>query len=103
VVRQHRRGHRSARCRVYESLPGRPLHKQKIIEFLPNERVVWHINEAFLNFTQEPGEWVGTDVTFEITPKGGETEMRFTHRGLVPELECFEACSITWGFYVTGV
>ena len=59
--------------------------KQKISEFLPNQRVVWHIEEAFLNFTEEPDEWVGTDVTFEITPKGDETEVRFTHRGLVPK------------------
>jgi uncharacterized protein YndB with AHSA1/START domain len=75
--------------------------KQKISEFLPNSRVVWHIEEAFLNFTAEPDEWVGTDITFEITPKGAETELQFTHRGLVPEFECFEACSSAWGFYVT--
>lgn len=74
--------------------------KQKISEFAPNSRVVWHIEEAFLNFTEEPGEWIGTDVTFEITPKGAETELRFTHRGLVPEFECFEACSSAWGFYI---
>jgi hypothetical protein len=24
------------------------------------------------------------------------------HRGLVPEFECFEACSSAWGFYVNG-
>jgi uncharacterized protein YndB with AHSA1/START domain len=76
--------------------------KQKITEFVPNERVVWHIEDAFLNFTEEPDEWVGTDVTFEITPTCDETEVRFTHRGLVPEFECFEACSSAWGFYVNG-
>jgi len=76
--------------------------KQKISEFVPNRRVVWHVEEASLNFTQEPDEWVGTDVTFEITPQGDETEVRFTHRGLVPEFECFEACSSAWGFYVNG-
>ncbi|MGH2871620.1 MAG: SRPBCC family protein, partial [Solirubrobacteraceae bacterium] len=76
--------------------------KQRITEFVPGQKVVWHIEEAYLNFTEEPDEWVGTDVSFEITPKAGETELRFTHRGLVPEFECFEACSSAWGFYVNG-
>ena len=76
--------------------------KQKISEFVPNRRVVWHVEEATLNFTQEPDEWVGTDITFEIIPKGDETQMRFTHCGLVPEFECFEACSSAWGFYING-
>jgi hypothetical protein len=76
--------------------------KQKITEFVPDKKVAWHIEEAFLNFTTEPDEWVGTDVTFEITPQGDGTELRFTHRGLVPEFECYEACSSAWGFYVNG-
>jgi uncharacterized protein YndB with AHSA1/START domain len=76
--------------------------KQKLSEFVPNKRVVWHVEEAFLNFTEDPAEWVGTDVTFEITPTSNGTELRFTHRGLVPEIECFEACSSAWGFYVNG-
>ncbi len=38
----------------------------------------------------------------EITPDREDTEVRFTHRDLVPEFECFEACSSAWGFYVNG-
>jgi uncharacterized protein YndB with AHSA1/START domain len=76
--------------------------RQKISEFVMNQRVVWHIEEAFLNFTEDPAEWVGTDVTFEITRTSDGTELRFTHRGLVPEFECFEACSSAWGFYVNA-
>jgi len=57
-------------------------------ELISNQRVVWHIEEAFLNFTEEPDEWASTDVTFEVTPKGDETEVQFTHRGFVSELEC---------------
>jgi len=76
--------------------------KQKLSDFVPNQRVVWHIEEAFLNFTEDPAEWVGTDVTFEITPKSDGTELHFTHSGLVPEFDCFEACSSAWGFYVNG-
>jgi hypothetical protein len=48
-----------------------------------------------------PDEWVGTDVIFEITAEGDETQVRFTHRGLVP-FECFASCSGAWGSYING-
>jgi len=39
-------------------------------------------------------------MTFEITAREDGTEVRFAHRGLVPEFECFESCSSGWGFFV---
>lgn len=74
--------------------------KQKITELIPGKKVVWHVIDAQLNFTQDKTEWRGTDITFEITPKGDQTEIRFTHVGLVPEFECFDNCSTAWGYYI---
>jgi hypothetical protein len=34
---------------------------------------------------------------FEIAKKGGKTELRFTHAGLVPAFECYGGCSGAWG------
>ena len=34
--------------------------------------------------------------------KGDETEVRFAHLGLVPEVECYDACSNAWGGYVNS-
>jgi hypothetical protein len=31
---------------------------------------------------------------------GNQAEVRFTHQGLVPAFECFDACSSAWGFLV---
>ena len=78
------------------------LQKHAISEFGPNQRIVRHVEQAFLNFTEAPDVWVGTDITFEITPSGVQTEVRFMHRGLVPEFECFDACSSAWAFFVNG-
>jgi uncharacterized protein YndB with AHSA1/START domain len=75
--------------------------KQTISELVPGRRVVWRIDEARLNFTRDPDEWVGTEICFEIEPANGATELRFTHRGLTDSLECYGACSGAWTFYVT--
>ena len=75
---------------------------QRITELVPGKRVVWHILDAYLNFTEDPDEWLGTEVTFDVARKGDRTEVRFSHLGLVPEFECFDKCSNAWGFYINS-
>lgn len=84
---------------VYEDIH---RSRQRITASIPGEKVSWHIVDACLNFTENTGEWIGTDVSFEISKKSNETEIRFTHVGLVPEFECFNACSNGWNYYVNG-
>jgi len=76
--------------------------KQRITELVPDRKVTWLVLDAYLKFTQDPAEWIGTEVTFEVTREGDKTQVRFAHVGLVPEVECFEACSSAWSFYVNG-
>jgi hypothetical protein len=71
--------------------------RQKIRELIPGKKVVWHVEDASLNFTRDKAEWKGTDIAFDISKKGDKTEVRFTHVGLVPEYECFDSCSTAWG------
>jgi hypothetical protein len=74
--------------------------KQKVTEFVPGKRVVWHVTDAELTFVKDKTEWIGTDIVFEITRKGAKTELHFTHRGLVPAFECYGGCSGAWGMLV---
>jgi hypothetical protein len=76
--------------------------KQKITELIPGKKVVWHVLDSYLSFAKDKTEWNGTDITFDISKKGDKTQVRFTHVGLVPEVECFDNCSNAWGFYVKG-
>jgi activator of Hsp90 ATPase-like protein len=76
--------------------------KQKITKLIPGKKVVWLVSDSYLKFTNDKAEWTGTQVTFEVSQKGNKTEVRFTHLGLVPESECFGACSNAWGFYING-
>ncbi len=75
--------------------------KQKLVEVVPDAKVVWLVEESALNFTQDASEWTGTHVMFEIEQKGEQTEVRFTQLGLVPAIECYDACSNAWGGYIT--
>jgi uncharacterized protein YndB with AHSA1/START domain len=73
---------------------------QKVTEFIPGKKVVWHITDAELTFVKDKKEWIGTDIVFEIAREGGKTEVRFTHVGLVPVFECYSGCSGAWGALV---
>jgi hypothetical protein len=80
----------------------RDIHRstQKIAELVPEKKVVWLITDARLNFVKDRTEWNGTRIVFEIARKGGKTELRFTHVGLVPSFECYGGCSSAWSSYI---
>lgn len=78
------------------------LSKQKVTEFIPGRKVVWHVLESELSFVEDKTEWTGTDIVFEISRKDGKTDVRFTHAGLVPQFECFGSCSNAWGSLVNA-
>lgn len=73
---------------------------QKVTELIPGKNVIWHIPEGRINFVKDKKEWDGTEIVFKITRKNDKTELRFTHVGLVPGLECYEDCTEAWSFYI---
>jgi hypothetical protein len=86
---------------IYE-VPGAHRTKQKITEFIPGKKIVWRVLDAHLSFVKDKSEWRGTEMVFEIAAKDDKTEVRFTHKGLVPAFECYNNCSNAWNLLVKG-
>lgn len=76
--------------------------RHRTVELVPGQKVVWHVFEANLNFVADRSEWKDTDLIFDIAERDGKTEVRFTHRGLVPAVECYDTCSSVWTGLIGG-
>ena len=74
----------------------------KLIEVIPNKKVVWLVTDCYLSWLKDKTEWTNTKMSFEISTKDNSTQMSFTHVGLVPEVECYDMCVKGWDQYVKG-
>src|ERR1700704_5746897 len=56
--------------------------KMKIIESIPNEKVVWLVLDNYFKFTKDKNEWIGNNIIFEIVEQDGKTQIQMTQAGL---------------------
>ncbi|HVW98012.1 MAG TPA: SRPBCC domain-containing protein [Mucilaginibacter sp.] len=75
--------------------------KHRVIELIPDKRLVWLVTESKLSWLQNQQEWTNTKMIFEINPNDKNTEVLFTHEGLVPEKECYERCTQGWHMVIS--
>lgn len=75
----------------------------RLTEVEPGRRMVWTVLDSYLNFVDDYDEWNGTRVIFEIAGSPDGTTLRFTHEGLRPAVECYDACSTGWGMCMSSL
>src|SRR5262245_54905002 len=76
--------------------------RQQITELIRGKRIVWRVSDSSLEFVTNKSEWNDTEIVFDISEQHGRTEVRFSHRGLVPQYECYGNCSNAWGMLING-
>lgn len=74
--------------------------KHKLTELIPEKKIVWQVIDSQLNFLKDKTEWTGTTNVFGISRVGNKTQVLFTHKGLVPQIECFNDCTKGWNYYL---
>lgn len=79
------------------------VSRQRLVEVVPGKRVVWLVTEATLTFVKDQHEWVNTRVVFDISREGDKTRLVFTHEGLTPSCECYDACFGGWNHYTASL
>jgi hypothetical protein len=74
----------------------------RVAESVPGKKIVWNVTDCNKHWLKNKKEWTGTQVAWEISADSGTAKIDFTHLGLVPELECFDACDNAWTGYLQG-
>lgn len=72
----------------------------KITESIPGKKIVWYVTDCNLHWINAKKEWNDTKVVWDISSKNNTTQIKMTHVGLVPGVECYEACKPGWDGHV---
>jgi hypothetical protein len=72
----------------------------RISEVIPNSTIVWKVTDCFIPKLNDKREWNGTTIVWEISSDGKSTNIKMTHVGLVPEVECYEMCEDGWNRHI---
>jgi uncharacterized protein YndB with AHSA1/START domain len=70
--------------------------RMQVIESSPPRRVRWRCADG-------PPEWIGTEVTFDVAFKDGETFVNFTHSGWAEPVEFMHHCSTKWATFLLSL
>lgn len=73
-----------------------PSAVMEVAELDPDHRVAWRC-------LQGPSEWVGTELTFDLTTTPEETMLSFAHAGWRDPADFMAHCSTKWAQFLLGL
>ena len=65
----------------------------QVTEAVPRSRVAWRC-------VRGPDDWVGTDLSFEVSNGSDETTLLFTHGNWSEPVAFMHHCSTKWGYFL---
>lgn len=68
----------------------------EFVKLAPNSGVSWR-------FTSGPEEWIGTDVTFDLSEQDGQTLITFGHRNWREAIDFMAHCSMKWATFLLSL
>jgi uncharacterized protein YndB with AHSA1/START domain len=68
----------------------------KVAELAPGKKVLWEVVDG-------PVEWIGTEVSFEISQAADFTIVLFEHRGWAEPVEFMYHCSTKWAVFLLSL
>jgi Activator of Hsp90 ATPase homolog 1-like protein len=71
-----------------------------VTELIPGKRVVWLVTDCNMPWYSDKKEWANTRLIFDLHENEGSTELKFTHEGLKPDIECYKDCAPGWTHWI---
>jgi uncharacterized protein YndB with AHSA1/START domain len=68
----------------------------KVVELVPGKHVLWEVVDG-------PAEWIGTEVSWELSQADGFTIILFEHRGWAEPVEFMYHCSTKWATFLLSL
>jgi uncharacterized protein YndB with AHSA1/START domain len=68
----------------------------EVLELEPNKKVHWRFRDG-------PPEWIGTEVTFDLSQEGDQTIVLFGHRHWREAVEFTAHCSMKWATFLLSL
>src|SRR5215467_11126896 len=76
---------------------GKVVAKMEVTALGPGRKVYWTVKEDSIP------DWVGTRITFDLTPVDHGTSVRFGHRDYPSTEGSFASVAYTWAWYLTSL
>jgi len=72
----------------------------RIDRLVQDREVQWTCAAQHDENLPHPDEWLGTEISFRLSPTTTGTNLQFTHRGLQPDLACYDMCAGGWDWFL---
>jgi len=70
-------------------------------EVIPGKKVVWLVKDCNMPWYSDKKEWANTRLIFDLNEHDGITDLKFTHGGLTPDVECYKDCEPGWTHWIS--